>query len=168
MGHVRRVLNVLTAKQWATIREKGLAGALPTDVYLDGEFPNSGIHLSPKPSATPDIELYYWAELTQFVDLANTVDFPPGYYDALKYNLALQIAKNYNRIPKPTLIAKAQQRKQAIQELNAQILNGSFQESRTLTGPNIGTPSPEALQPPQPPAEPGQSPEAPKNTAQTT
>lgn len=152
---IRFQMNVLTSKQWALIQEKGLTGVLPTDIYMDQEFPNAGIHLWPIPSGTPDIEIYFWAPLPVFVNVTDTFSLPPGYQDAVKYGLMVHLAQAYNKSIDPAILALAQQKKAAIQTLNAQILAGSFGESRTLHGPNIGAPVPPVLTPPGQGGEPG-------------
>lgn len=141
---IRFPMNILTAKQWAMIPEKGLSGKLPTDVYVDNQFPNLGFHLAPIPTVAQGIEIFYWAALTQFPDLTTDVGFPPGYMDALKYTLMLHLSPAYEKPIDPAILALAQSKKAAIQTLNAQILSGSFGETRTLHGPNIGA----AIQPP--------------------
>ncbi len=135
---IRFLMNMLTAKQWAMIPEKSLTGILPTDFYQDGDFPNVGLHVAPIPNANIQMELYYWAALTQFASLAALLSMPPGYLDALKYTLMLHLSPAYNKPIDPSILALAQSKKAAIQSLNAQILSGSFGESRTLHGPNIG------------------------------
>lgn len=135
---IRFPMNMLTAKQWAMIPEKGLSGLLPTDVYVDMQFPNLGFHLAPIPTVAQGIEIFYWAALTQFPDLVTDVGFPPGYMDALKYTLMLHLSPAYEKPIDPAILALAQSKKQAIQTINAQILSGSFGETRTLHGPNIG------------------------------
>lgn len=141
---IRFPMNMLTAKQWAMIPEKGLAGLLPTDVYVDMQFPNLGFHLAPIPTVAQGIEIFYWAALSQFPDLTTDVGFPPGYMDALKYTLMLHLSPAYEKPIDPAILALAQSKKQAIQTINAQILAGSFGETRTLHGPNIGA----AIEPP--------------------
>lgn len=135
---IRFPMNMLTAKQWAMIPEKGLSGLLPTDVYVDMQFPNLGFHLAPIPTVAQGVELFYWAALSQFPDLVTDVGFPPGYMDALKYTLMLHLSPAYEKPIDPAILALAQSKKAAIQTINAQILSGSFGETRTLHGPNIG------------------------------
>ncbi len=144
---IRRGMSILTAKQWATIREKHLRSHMPTDVYFDHDFENAGFHVWPVPIGTPDIEFYYWGILDQFAALDTQVQFPPGYYDALVYNLALMLTSAYRRPVTPNLLASAQQKKEAVQTMNAQILAGSYHESRTLLGPSIGDLKPQAIEP---------------------
>ncbi len=138
LATLRFQMNMLTAKQWAMIPEKGLVGILPTDVYVDAQFPNMGIHVAPIPSGTPGLEIYYWAALTQFATLDQELAMPPGYLDALKYTLMLHLSPAYNKPIDPAILALAQSKKAAIQTINAQILAGSYGETRTLHGPNIG------------------------------
>ncbi len=156
---LRRGMSILTAKQWATIREKHLRSLMPTDVYFDHDFENAGFHVWPVPIGTPQIEFYWWQVLAQFAALDTQVTFPPGYYDALVYNLALMLTSAYRRPVPPALLAAAQEKKQAIQEINAQILAGSYHQSRTLEGPSIGDLKPVAVNPdPNTPPQPGSAP----------
>lgn len=152
---IRFQMNMLTSKQWSMITEKGLSGVLPTDFYQDQDFPNAGFHVAPIPNGTPDIELYYWAALSQFSSLGASLAMPPGYLDALKYTLMLHISPAYEKPIDPSILALAQSKKAAIQTLNAQILSGSFGESRTLHGPNIGSITPPVLTPGGQGGEPG-------------
>lgn len=153
---IRIPLNMLTAKQWATIPEKGLTGVLPTDAYFDGNYPNLGFWLSPIPSGTPQMEIYYWAPLTQFAAIGSTFSMPPGYLDALKYTLMLHLSQAYDKPIDPILVQLAKTKTDAINTINAQILSGSFGESRTLHGPNIGAAvTPPALTPGGQGGEPG-------------
>ena len=143
---IRFPMNMLTAKQWAMIPEKGLTGVLPTDVYLVQQYPNTGIHLAPIPNAIQGLGslLLGGALAVPGPRALPTLDSPPGYMDALKYTLMLHLSPAYEKPIDPAILALAQSKKQAIQTINAQILAGSFGETRTLHGPNIGA----AIEPP--------------------
>lgn len=138
LATLRFPMNLLTAKQWAMIPEKGLVGVLPTDLYDDAQYPNRGIHVCPIPSGSTQLEIYYWAALEQFATLDQELAMPPGYLDFLKYTLMLHLSPAYNKPIDPAILALAQSKKAAIQTINAQILAGSYGETRTLHGPNIG------------------------------
>ena len=148
-GTIRNPMNMLSSKQWAVIPEKGLTGLLPTDLYVDQNYPNVGLHVWPIPSGTPAMELFYWAPLQQFASLSASLSMPYGYQDALTFGLMLNIAAGYNKALDPALVALAGQKKAAIQSINAQILSGSYGPSRTLQDANIGAIVPPALAPPQ-------------------
>lgn len=147
---VRKVLNLLTSKQWSAIKEKEIQGELQTDVYIDQDFPNTGLHFWPVPAGTPTVEIVFWKPLSQFTGIEDTIDLPPAYYEALKYALAAYISQSYKRQINPAVLSLAQEKKQMMQALNAQILAGSFQPSRTLADAQISDPTrPRALQSPQ-------------------
>lgn len=151
---VSRPLNILTSKQFAVEREKGLPG-MPIDVYLDQNYPNAGFHVWPVPNLAYIIEFYYWAVLQQFDDVTEELALPPAYYDALVFAIALALCPSYRRPVPPSIAALAVSSMKTVQELNAQILAGSFHEARTLVAPNEGEPKPAALGPPQPTLLPG-------------
>lgn len=153
---ITRGMSILTAKQWATIREKGIPG-LPTDIYFDHDYPNAGFHLWPVPNQNYGIQLFYWAALTAFATKDSAEELPQGYYDLLVYELAMRLCQVYRRAVPAPIQALAKNARKMVADLNAQIIDGSFQESRTLDGPNIGEPQPKALGPPEPRLLPGSS-----------
>lgn len=158
-----RGMSILTAKQFSAIREKGLPG-MPLDVYLDQNAPNSGFHVWPVPNLAYVIQFYYWAALQKFAAVTDTLELPPAYYDAIVWNLAMALAPSYRRPVPASVVAIAAKTKKTIQEINAEILSGSYHQSRTLAGPNEGEPKPKALGPPEPTLLPGaEEPGAPKS-----
>lgn len=142
---LERPMSLLTAKQWAAIQDPGTTGQLQTDVYVDNNHPNMGLHFWPVPASSPGITIQYWKKLTQFISLMQQIEFPPGYYDALVYNLALQLAVIYKKTPSQIIVFMAQNSKKTMQDSNAQILSGAHTYSRTLHDANIGEIEPPAL-----------------------
>lgn len=142
-------MRILTSKEWAEIKEKALTGVLPDKLYFEPSYPNGTLHVHPRPSGTPTLELYYWTVLSTFANLSATFTFPPGYYHAIMWNLCVEISPGYNKPLDPVTQMRAQQGLSAIQNLNAQILTGSQPgEAASLQGPNIGFPQAPALSSP--------------------
>lgn len=141
----RRVLNLLTSKQWAAIQARETEGYLQTDVYVDNNLPNMGLHFWPIPKSTPLVSIQYWAKLPQFTSMMQQLNLPPGYYEALVFNLAMQLAVIYKRMPKSSIVAQARSMKKKVQDLNAQIIAGSYTYTRDLNGQDIGEVVPPAL-----------------------
>jgi hypothetical protein len=89
------------------------AGELPVNVYrrtgaiqrsglyYDGAHPVMGLHLEPTPNAGESLALYTWQKLAQVTDLDTAVTLPEGYEDALRYNLAVRLAPEWGRAPRP-------------------------------------------------------------------
>jgi hypothetical protein len=91
--------------EWAHEAIKALASALPTGLYYDGAFPTTGagaglgnIFLYPVPNGQQPIglTLYLPTPLTAFADQNVTqYTFPPGYAEALRYQLAKRLASEF-------------------------------------------------------------------------
>jgi hypothetical protein len=60
-------------------------------IYIDGGYPKANVHVNPL-TAVGHLVLYGWVPFTQFATVDSTVDLPPGYARALRWNLALELA----------------------------------------------------------------------------
>lgn len=140
---IRIPVSLLTSKEWAAIEDPTLTSSeMVTKAYVDGDYPNQGIHFHPIPGAAIQVEIRYWGALTQFDSPSEQLSAPSGFYDALVYELATQLSLIYKGQPRPEIEALAANAKKSMQELNAQILSGSFNNERTLTDANMGEISP--------------------------
>jgi hypothetical protein len=68
------------------------------------------------------VALYPWQPLAQFADLTTTVSFPPGYAEALRFNLAVRLAPEYGRPTPPEVAAIARTSKAKIKIPNIEPL----------------------------------------------
>lgn len=89
-------IRILTVHEWAEIQTKELSSEIPTDLYPEGTYPNETLNLYPKPSAAEKLVLYSWKPLTA-VTLDADLSFPPGYEEALIYNLAARLSPEYGK-----------------------------------------------------------------------
>jgi hypothetical protein len=90
-----RPLKIVQDEGWADIGVKGVASPVPTILYNHGDFPVTTISLWPTPSVANQIVLYCWHQLSQVTDINATLNFPPGYEEAILYNLAARVAGEY-------------------------------------------------------------------------
>lgn len=94
-------LTLLTEQMYQAISIKSQTSEQPTAVYFDPTFVTSGygsIILWPIPTtATNDLVLYYTQALTEFSTLTTEYQIPPGYEEALSYNLAVRLAAPHAR-----------------------------------------------------------------------
>ena len=144
---VTRRLNILDFGGWIGIPSKSASDTIPTDVYLDQAYPNSGLHFWPIPNTNCPVDLYYMAALPQFTSLTQAFLFPPGYQQALTYNLCLLIADGYSKPIQPTTANEAIRSKAALQNMNMETLKSFFGESRTLQGAAREGPLPQQAAP---------------------
>lgn len=101
-------IKMFSDDEWAEIPVKNIFNVLPEGVYDDGGFPFRTLTYwqIPNDSSVQTI-IGAWQALTQFTDLTTDNAFPPGYIDAIKYNLVLRIAADYQKpvLPSVQLLA---------------------------------------------------------------
>ena len=95
------VLKSLSPKQWSEVRIKARTAAAPDQFYNDRQNPLSTLHFYPVPTVAHDIGVYSWQILSSISDLSAEFIFPKGYADAVRYNLALRLAPEWGRVPRP-------------------------------------------------------------------
>lgn len=119
-----------TADDYADISIKNLASALPLFLYYDPSYPDTGvstglgkIFLYPVPNGQQPIEivLYVPTPLRQFPDLTTNLSFPPGYADALHYQLAKRCAVDWRKPMNAELTQLAIDTFAAIKRTNAPV-----------------------------------------------
>lgn len=116
---LRSELEILeTEAQWAAIPEKGVSAVQPLKLYDDYAYPLSTLSLWPKPSGTPTLELYSWQKLPSFAATGDTFDMPPGYQQAVEYNLAILLAPEYGRPIDAVVASIAGSSKTSIAQIN--------------------------------------------------
>jgi hypothetical protein len=112
-------MEILTNQQWLAIPTKNVTSTLPLKVYPDLESPLMTLFVWPIPSAPCQITIYAWdSALQQFPDAITAILFPPGYEEAIKFNLAVRLAPEYNKEASPTVQAIAVSSKAVIKSFN--------------------------------------------------
>ena len=113
-------VKILNDAEWASIILKGTGSNLPTYVYPDNAYPLNNLYLWPVPAAANSLVLYTQKALTQFATINDTISLPPGYWKALRFNLALELAAEYGKQPSEAIIAAALESKENIKRNNIQ------------------------------------------------
>lgn len=106
-------------------------------LYSDNAFPSPTIYLTPTPAAGDSLVLYTWQPFTAFASTSDTVDFPAGYADAIRYNLALKLAPEWGAPVRADVAKMAVESKAAIQSLNVPRLEMRV-DPALLTGQRYG------------------------------
>jgi hypothetical protein len=113
---------IVDANAWSArvydIAETGLFVEL---LFPDYAFPLVTLRTWPRPP-TGSLILYSFKPLTEFATLSSVASFPPGYEEAVVYNLATLIAPQFNKRPTEDVINIADRSRLAISKTNAQLL----------------------------------------------
>ena len=116
-------LEYLTDAQWAAIPVKNIPTTLPSQVYDDGAYPLRNLSIWGVPTVINNIRVYSWQALTQFTTLDTNLLFPPGYFEAIRYNLAIRLAPEFQEQADPQILALAAESKARVKSINIPIVD---------------------------------------------
>jgi hypothetical protein len=97
-------LEMISVDDWAALRLPNLTSTFPTRLYYDRAYPLAKLYFWPAPTENHQVELFTWQKLARFASVNDTAEFPEGYEEAIKYNLALRLAQEL-RVPIPEFVA---------------------------------------------------------------
>lgn len=89
-----RPLDILSDGEWQLTADKVTRGT-PSALWVETAHPLEKLWLNPVPNAADTLVLYTWQQLGRFASASVTVDLPPGYQRAIRYNLAAELAGEY-------------------------------------------------------------------------
>ena len=101
----------MNTTQWQQVAIKGTSSTYPLEFYYDKAWTAglATISVWPVPSSsTSQLVLYTPTALIKFADLTTDYTFPPGYEEALRYQLAMRLAPEFGRPIGPEVAALAQ------------------------------------------------------------
>lgn len=103
-GDLDSPVNIFTEQQWSALPSKSLADAIPECLYYEGTYPLGNLQLFPIPTVANSLKLVTWVPLA-VLTLATAIALPPGYERAIAYNLAIDLAPEYEK-EVPTSVIK--------------------------------------------------------------
>jgi hypothetical protein len=119
---------------WAMQTIPDLQSTVPTLYYYSPDFPNGSIYLWPVPQAAHLLRIELWGLLPINNAAGGTMALPPGYWDAVVNNLALQLAP----FAGPSAIVTPDLRKNALDGLRA--IQGNNFKAPKITTQDAGMP----------------------------
>lgn len=109
-GGVDYLVDIIGAREYNSLPDKDTAG-LPEYLFPLYAAPNMTIYLYPVPDAADSLYITSRKTFTEPTTLTeailNTTGLPRNYYNALKFNLALELAPEYGVTPNAFIIGRA-------------------------------------------------------------
>lgn len=99
-------LAVFSAKEYAFIGDKTIS-AKPAALYHERSYPSGTFFFWPTPDSSYTVHLWSNKAFTTYSSTATTVNLPPEYIVAIKYNLAIELAPEFGKEPSQLVIARA-------------------------------------------------------------
>jgi len=90
--------------EYDRIPDKTTGSSLITRIYVEYQATNLVLYCWPVPNAAATVHFQSHARLQSFASLVTDVALPPGYKRALEYNLAMEIAPEF-QVQVPPLVA---------------------------------------------------------------
>jgi len=119
-GGIDSQLEIVDSAGWESTPEKQAQSVYVRRLFCDYGYPTASVYIAPIPRLGGQLEMWVYVAIAQFTTLAQTVDLPPGYEVAVRYNFAIALLPEYPRSQvDPTLPALAQMYKASIVQLNA-------------------------------------------------
>lgn len=120
---------------YSDIITKYTQSTLPSILYFDGNYPLQTLYFWSVPSdASYSAVLWLWKQLPQFTDTSTAIILPPGYKQAIRKNLAVQIGPSFGRTISPELAQQAKDSKAQIKRANYNIQELRFDSSIVRRG----------------------------------
>ena len=103
------LLTRLTDDGWANLSQRAFTSTYPSAAYYTNDTATLGrIYFYPVPTSSTLQGVIYGQQLTPyFADLSTEVCFRPAYARALRYNLAVELAPEFNATPSPLVMQTA-------------------------------------------------------------
>ena len=92
---------------WSEVPVKAISSTLPQIMYDDVAFPQRNLSVWPIPTVGIQFAFYVWSQLTKMTDTQLDLEFPPGYNEAIRYNLAVRLAPEFNAELRPDVAGLA-------------------------------------------------------------
>lgn len=117
-GGISYPLEILTIQSYNAIPQKTAAGSVPDFLYVLYGAPDVTVTAYPTPGATMTLNLVSEKVIQSFASLTDVVTLAPGYKRMLAYNLAIEIAPEYDVEPSRTVVQIANNSRRALKRTN--------------------------------------------------
>ncbi len=116
-------VTIIQEKAYRGLADKASVAGRPDQLWYNATAPNGTIKVWPAPSAIESLWISSMKPFTEPTaladDLLNVVQIPRNYHNALKWNLAVQLAPEYGKEPSEALVGLAKRGYDMIISLNA-------------------------------------------------
>jgi len=108
----------LTKEEYAAISSKTLTSTYPNAFYANMTMPDIVISVYPIP--TKGLRWHFISDgpLDSNLELGSSLQFPPGYYRAIRYNLAIDLAAEFGQNVSASVVRIAIEAKRGIERVN--------------------------------------------------
>ena len=111
-------LKLINQQQYNGIAVKTVTSTYPQVLWVNMTYPDIEMYVYPGPTKVLEFHVVSVNELTQPVNLATDLAFPPGYLRCFRYNLACELAPEFGTEPSRQVQRIAMTSKRNIKRIN--------------------------------------------------
>ena len=111
-------IKIINQQQYNGIAVKTVTSSYPQVMWINMTYPDIEMYVYPVPLRSLEFHFVSVEELTQPVNLATTLAFPPGYLRCFRYNLACEMAPEFGVEPSPQVQRIAMTSKRNLKRVN--------------------------------------------------
>lgn len=111
-------VELIDKDKWLSIPDKTSDSDIPIYAYYEPTLTAGTLQLWPVPNAAYSLHIVTWTTLAELAALSTTITLPQGYERALAYNLAIEVAPEYEKEPSASVQSIAMESKAAIKRAN--------------------------------------------------
>ena len=111
-------IKFINQQQYNGIAVKTVTSTYPQVMFVNMTFPNITMSVYPVPSKVLEFHFISVQALTNPTTLETSLEFPPGYLRAFRYNLALELAPEFGVAPSPDVRRIAMYSKRDLKRIN--------------------------------------------------
>ena len=111
-------VELIDYERWMAIPDKTTSSDIPIYAYYEPTLSTGTLQLWPVPNTGHSLHIVTWTSLAELAALSTTITLPQGYERALAYNLAIEVASEYEKQPSASVVEIARESKAAIKRVN--------------------------------------------------
>jgi len=111
-------IKIINQQQYNGIAVKTVTSSYPQVMWVNMTYPDIEMYVYPVPLRSIEFHFVSIEELTQPVNLATSLAFPPGYLRCFRYNLACEMAPEFGVEPSPQVQRIAMTSKRNLKRVN--------------------------------------------------
>lgn len=111
-------IKLINQQQYNGIAVKTVTSSYPQVMWINMTYPDIEMYVYPVPLRSIEFHFVSVEELTQPVNLATALAFPPGYLRCFRYNLACEMAPEFGVEPSPQVQRIAMTSKRNLKRVN--------------------------------------------------